>query len=120
MGAVVKINRDGTFDVFVQELHRRFRNVPRDHVRILPDESESDSITNDEADSENSLDSDQDELPVTRKECVFWLLLACYQVMSELRAREPQRAVAAQYRHMKRRVGIKREQVHCVLKRLVS
>ncbi len=48
---MVSVNGDGTYDVYVQELHRRIRSVRRDLLRVLvpePGESEDDSDDDDE------------------------------------------------------------------------
>lgn len=35
---VVKVNQDGTFDVYNAGLHRRFCNIPREHLQVYNDE----------------------------------------------------------------------------------
>lgn len=105
-GVVVNRTRGGTFDVYVQELHRRLRNLPRSQLRVIhPDDTDSDDDDDDDVEVEDHIDDSSDEAPpVTRRECVFWLLLACYQVMSENDRPGSSDKNAARYRHMKRLV----------------
>jgi hypothetical protein len=41
---------------------------------------------------------------VSRRDCVFWLLLACYQVMSEAAAKSDDKSNGQRYRFMKKLV----------------
>ena len=59
---VVSINGDGTYDVYLQMVHQRVRNVPRDQLRVLTDEydgfGEDDDV--DDADREVTAPADDD------------------------------------------------------------